>query len=174
MLVLQSSSVDVASEYTRRASTLPRSRRRQSTNEDIELIEIRLQPNEVSVQASTDFLLELNVKRDCKIYDLHLFIDNAMGDRVAIVDLRDPNADGGTREFLSTRRVSFLGTITSINLTPGEYRVGVCSRTARDFQIIRDTAVLQVSGTHNQTFVPYATQHIGTTILPYNYTIKCN
>jgi lipopolysaccharide transport system ATP-binding protein len=171
-LVIHGTAYEAVTEYLRRnaASLGPDGFR--ELDDELDLVVFRLSKTNVSSKEVLEFLVEFSVKRDCKLHDLHLFFNNAFGDRVAIIDLRDASISGGTRELAAGHHARFAGRIESIPLIPSHYRVGLCSRTSRHFEVLHDLADLQVSNQVGGNLVPYAPEYQGTTILEYEYTVE--
>jgi lipopolysaccharide transport system ATP-binding protein len=153
-------------EYLRRNIRQPSSRR-QVASDEMELTELAVIPEQIAARGRLDFIFELHATRDCLIHDLHLLIYNSIGDRIAIVDLREAK---GSRRLPGGRRLRIKGHIDQLNLVEGHYRLGFCIRTSRNFDAYYDLVNLQITAEPAPAGLsPYAPEHLGTTLLNYSF-----
>jgi lipopolysaccharide transport system ATP-binding protein len=136
-------------------------------SDEMELIELSVLPEEVAARGRLDFVFALQATRDCLIHDLHLFIYNSIGDRVAMVDLREAK---GSRRLPGGRRLRIKGHIDRLNLAEGHYRLGFCIRTSRNFDAYYDLVNFQIAAAPAPAGLsPYAPEYLGTTLLDYSF-----
>jgi homopolymeric O-antigen transport system ATP-binding protein len=89
---------------------------------DVKVTRLELSPNPVESKQSIDFNLELRATRAVNINALVVLIYSALGERVAIVDLRREDARYRVSE---TTPFSIEGSIASLPLVEGDYSVGL-------------------------------------------------
>jgi hypothetical protein len=137
------------------------------------LTSLNLTPHAIKTRDPLEFALVLAVKRDCELTDLHLFFYNSFGERVAIIDLRDPEVHGGARLLRAGQTVRFSGRVARVVLVDGLYRVGFCVRTTRHFLVRHDLAELGVSANASaNSILAYAPEYQGTTLLDYQFNVQ--
>jgi lipopolysaccharide transport system ATP-binding protein len=89
---------------------------------DVQITKLELSPNPVESKQSIDFTLQLRSARAVNISALVVLIYSALGERVAIIDLRREEASyrvGGATPFL------IEGTVPTLPLVEGSYSVGL-------------------------------------------------
>jgi lipopolysaccharide transport system ATP-binding protein len=170
-LVLNDTSHKVVGEYLRRGAARLENTELRALNDELDLVALALAPVSVVVRGPLEVILTLQVKLECLIQDLHLFIYNSFGERAAILDLRDFNSGDGTRALCTGARITFSTKVERVVLVEGLYRLGITLRTARHFNTVFDLIDLQVTAPASQTGpMPYAAEYQGTTLLDY----KCS
>jgi lipopolysaccharide transport system ATP-binding protein len=89
---------------------------------DVQVTKLELSPNPVESKRSIDFILELSATRGVNINALVILIYSALGERVAIIDLRREEARSAVSE---TTPFSIEGSVPSLPLVEGDYSVGL-------------------------------------------------
>ena len=120
---------------------------------DVQLTRLEFSPNLVVSKCSTDFVVELLAIRAVTISAIALLVYSALGERVAILDLRQ--ADG---MFALDRSALLLieGTVKSLPLVEGVYSVGIYL----DYGVFHGNllSLVELTVTNNPTkfgFAPY-------------------
>jgi lipopolysaccharide transport system ATP-binding protein len=163
----------IVSEYLRRSAAQLAGAVVESLNDELGLTSLDLTPRAIRTRDPLEFALMLAAKRDCELTDLHLFFYNSFGERVAIIDLRDATAPGGTRIVRAGQMVRFSGRIARVVLVDGLYRVGFCVRTTRHFLARHDLAELNISADPSTgNLMAYAPEYQGTTLLDYQFIVQ--
>jgi ABC-type polysaccharide/polyol phosphate transport system ATPase subunit len=99
--------------------------------------------------------------------DLHLLFFNTLGMRIATMDLREP---GGPYVVAADGRLDFNGTIASLPLVSGSYRVGLYLQSETDHAACYDLLQIEVGAAPARPgLVPHAVQFQGTTVFDYQF-----
>jgi lipopolysaccharide transport system ATP-binding protein len=89
---------------------------------DLQLTHLEFSPNLVVSRSNADFVVELRASRALKISALAILVYSALGERVAILDLRQAN---GVYALDDATPLLIEGTVKSLPLVEGVYRVGL-------------------------------------------------
>ena len=169
-VVVDASAHAAVAEHLRRSAEQRDAGAARSLNDELDIVSFAIAPGSVPVRGTFEFTLVFAVKRDCQIHDLHLFLCNSFGDRVALLDLRDPSVPGGTRQAVAGP-LTFRGRISRLTLVDGLYRIGITVRTARHFQALYDLADIEITAAGDSgNLMPYAPEYQGTTLLDCQFT----
>ncbi len=172
-LVDQGPTARIVADYLRQNATQLSGVRRESLCDELDLIAVEFTPPIIQPYDPVDFAVELAVKRDCEITDLHLFLVNSFGERVSMLDLRDAAVPGGVRPARAGQILRFAGRIARVVLVDGTLRVGFCVRTTRHFLARYDLVELTISAdAANRNLMPYAPEYQGTTLLDYDFSLQ--
>ncbi len=168
-LVFDDSARVVAAEYLARGNQRTGRSETVALGEEIDLLGVQPPPTAVDTRHPLELRVDLAVKLDCQLLDLHLYLVDSHDERVALLDLRDRTAPSGTREFLAGQRVQFVLRIAQLHLTDGSYRVGLFVRTARHIRAYDDLADLQVrTDSLTPNLMPYAPEYLGSTVIDFD------
>jgi len=163
----------IVAEYLRQSTAQLSKDIAESLCDELDLVSLDFTPREIRARDPLEFALVLSARRDCELTDLHLFLYNSFGERVTIIDLRDPAAPAGTRLLRSGQTVRFSGRIAHVLLVDGLYRAGFCVRTTRHFLARHDLAELNISADHSAgNLMAYAPEYQGTTLLDYRFAVQ--
>lgn len=89
---------------------------------DVQLTHLEFSPSLVVSKSNTDFVVELRASRAVKISALAILVYSALGERVAILDLRQAD---GVYALDGTNPLLIKGAVKSLPLVEGDYRVGI-------------------------------------------------
>ena len=118
------------------------------------------------------FELSFLALKDCDIHELHVFLCEAGGDRVAMLDLRDPAVWGGTRHVGARHAITYEGDIRRLPLVEGTYRIGFTIRTSSMFRQVNDVAEVQIAADpSNPNLMPYAAEFKGSTVVDFDLRV---
>lgn len=110
---------------------------RKFDSEDFSLLSFEANPSEFTPITTVRMSIMIEAKKKNQIFDIHYYISDGNGNRVALIDLRDAIADANF-EFGS--RIKVETNIKRLGLTPGTYSVGICLRSTNSFTV--DPAIL--------------------------------
>jgi len=136
--------------------------------DELELAHFNLSPSPLQVFTDVDYRLELRARRTCGVHEICLLIQNSLGQRVAIVDLR---AQDGKYPLAAGQVLSLRGRLSSLALLPGTYHVGFFVRAdhhMKDHLALRTIEVIPPHGYNRLT--NYQPEHLGT--LAINATVE--
>jgi hypothetical protein len=89
---------------------------------DVQLTRFEFSPSFVVSKSNTDFVVELRASRAVKISALAILVYSALGERVAILDLRQAD---GVYALDGTNPLLIEGSVKSLPLVEGVYRIGI-------------------------------------------------
>jgi hypothetical protein len=127
--------------------------------QSLELRRLSLQPSPVGSGAPLKFALEIFPKRSTRLYGPALLFYSVYGSRVAILDLRLP---GNPYSLEEGRPLRLRGTVKSLPLVEGDYRVGLhvaCTEYYGDYLDL--TSLTVFSQPDREDNVPYPAAHRG-------------
>ena len=79
----------------------------------------------------------------------------------------------GSRHLAAGARLAFEGAVEPLALVEGDYQVGFCLRTGREFGDFPNLARLHVQpGPPVPNLMPYAPQYQGTALLDYTFDVR--
>jgi len=163
----------IVAEYLRQSATQLAGSRGEALCDELDLRALEFTPATIQPHDPVDFAIEFAVKRDCEITDLHLFLVNSFGERVAMLDLRDAQVPGGVRPVRAGQIVRFAGRVARVVLVDGTHRVGFCVRTPRHFLARYDMVELTITAaTTHRNLMAYAPEYQGTTLLDYDFSMQ--
>jgi len=118
---------------------------------DVQLTRLEFSPSIVVSKSNTDFVVELRASRAVKISALAILVYSPLGERIAILDLRQAN---GVYELDGTNPLLIEGAVKSLPLVEGIYRIGIYI----DYGEFRDNLLdlVDVTVTNNPTEFEFA------------------
>jgi lipopolysaccharide transport system ATP-binding protein len=125
-------------------------------------------PNPVVSGGPLDFELELRATQPVRLSDLVILVYSLQGVRLAIMDLRDKG--GASYELAGDRPLALRGTIDSLPLIEGAYKLGLylaCEEFYRDYYNLAEVTVLNRS--RAGSVVPRKAVHRGLLELEYHF-----
>lgn len=135
----------------------------------LQLVELRCEPDVVPSGSSTRIILSLRAPVPNVVDELALLVYASSGERVAILDLRQP---GGGQRLDRDATITWEVSVQSLPLVEGEYSLGVFCRTRESRGNHYDLGHLTVTpGKSACTVVPYAAQHRGVLELDFQLSV---
>src|SRR6266853_822894 len=132
---------------------------------DLELQDLRFKPNPVKSGHPVRFSLELMAARPANIKDIAMLIYNALGRRVAVLDLRQ---SGEEYELDGLSNLKISGEIKSFPLVEGDYYIGLYINSGEVLKDFYDLLQLTVACGTESSIVPYHIASRGVVALDYN------
>jgi hypothetical protein len=126
-----------------------------------------LEPNPVVSGQGVRFQLALKAHEAARLTDFQILIFSALGVRVAMLDLRQPNGHGYVME--PGQQLTLTGGIRRLPLVEGDYRLGVFYSYQGHYADVLDVAALHVAAAPPvDGRVPYKPAYRGLVVLEHD------
>jgi ABC-type polysaccharide/polyol phosphate transport system ATPase subunit len=127
----------------------------------------------VGPREQMEFEVSFTAREECDIRELHIFVCDSSGERVALLDFRDPGVWGGTRHVAARSTVTYRARLKCLPLVEGIYRIGFTIGTSHEFREVNDVAELQVSMDRpHANLVPYTAEFKGSTVVDFDLQVS--